>query len=308
MHSIHKLASYSAFILVSALPLSFDVLADTDSKKSSTTTISDQKSDQINKQKILAEKIQGLINEAKGALSATQEALVSLENDDAKSAKVLLEDVLTKLDILLVEHPAMVLVPANVTVDIFDYEGDAKALQKTVKHADDLLDKGELQSARRILAGLASELRVTTVSIPLGTYPTAIKLAIAKIDDKKNDEAKQVLEDVLNTLVEETEITPLPVLRAESLLTKASELEHKEDMSKDDSRAEVLKYTNAAKDELKIAEILGYGNKDDFSLLYTVIDDIKDEMHTEKSKAAWAKVKEKLADLKAKIAKTLHAK
>ena len=308
MHSIHKLASYTAFILVSALPLSFDVLADTEQKKSSANTVSDTKSDQVNKQKIIAEKIQNLIKEAKGALSATQEALVSLEKNDAKSAKVLLEDVLTKLDILLVEHPAMVLVPADVTVDIFDYEGDAKSLQKTVKQADNLLDKGELQSARQVLAGLASELRVTTVSIPLGTYPTAIKLAIAKIDEQKNDEAKQILADVLNTLVEETEITPLPILRAESLLTKASELEHKEDMSKEDSRTEVLKYTNAAKDELKIAELLGYGSKDDFAILYTVIDDIKDEMHTEKSKATWTKIKQKLADLKTKITKTFRSK
>jgi len=308
MHSIHKLASYTAFVLVSALPVSFDVLADTEQKKASATSISDHKTEQISKQKILAEKIQGLITEAKGTLSATQQALISLEKDDAKTAKILLEDVLTKLDILLMEHPAMVLVPADVAVNVLDYEGDAKALQKTVKKADDLLDKGELQSARRILAGLASELRVTTISIPLGTYPTAIKAAIAKIDDKKNDEATQLLEEVLSTLVEETEITPLPVLRAESLLTQASELEHKEDMSKTDNRAEVLKYTAAAKDELKIAEILGYGSKEDFSLLYTVIDDIKDEMDTEKSKATWANIKQKLNDLKTKITKTLESK
>ncbi|MGY6274919.1 YfdX family protein [Methylomonas sp. MgM2] len=308
MHSIHKLASYTAFILVSALPLSFDALADAEQKKSSPTTVTNEKTDHVNKQKILAEKIQNLIREAKGALSATQQALVSLENNDAKGAKVLLEDALTKLDILLMEHPAMMLVPADVSVDVFDYEGDAKSLEKTVKQADDLLDKGRLQDARRVLSGLASELRVTTVSIPLGTYPSAIKTAIAKIDAQKIDEAKQILGDVLNTLVEETEITPLPVLRAESLLTRASEVEHKEDMTKEQSRTEVLKYTNAAKDELKIAELLGYGSKDDFSLLYTVIDDMQNEMHTERSKAAWDKIKQKLSDLKKKIANSITSK
>ena len=215
---------------------------------------------------------------------------------------------MTKLDILLVEHPAMVLVPADVSVDVLDYEGDAKSLEKTVKQADDLLDKGQLQTARQIISGLGSELRVTTVSIPLGTYPTAIKEAIAKIDQKKNDDAKQILETVLNTLVEETEITPLPVLRAESLLTKASEAEHRKDMTKAENRAEVLKYTDAAKNELKIAEVLGYGSKDDYSLLYTVIDDIKDEMHTEKSAVTWKKIKQKLSDLKAKITQSVHSK
>lgn len=309
MHVFHKLATYSALVLVSSLPLSFDVLADSEKKQTSASTIANKKADATtHKQKVLAEKNQAVAHEAKGAFSATQQALLALEKNDAKGAKVLLEDVLTKLDILLLEHPAMVLVPADVEVDVIDYGGDAKALEKTVKQADALLDSGKLQGARHILANLASELRVTTVSIPLGTYPSAIKAAIAQIDAEKYGDAKQSLEDVLNTLVEETEISPLPVLRAESLLTKASEVEHKQDMSKADSRAEVLKYTDAAKDELKIAELLGYGNKDDFSLLYTVIDDIKSEMHTEKSAAAWDRVKKKMAELKAKITQFGHSK
>ena len=308
MHSIHKLASYTALILVSALPISFDALADAEKKQTSVSSVTTAKTDAINKQKLLAEKVQALINEAKGALSATQQALISLENNDAKGAKLLLEDVLTKLDILLTEHPAMVLVPADAEVDVLDYEGDVKSVEKAVKQADALLDSGQLQGAKRILAELASELRITTVSIPLGTFPTAIKATIAQIDAQKNSEAKQILEDVLSTLVEQTEIIPLPVLRAETFLSNASEAEHKEDMSKADSRAEVLKYTNLAKDQLKIAELLGYGTKDDFSLLYTVIDDIKNEMHTEKSAATWEKIKKTLADLKNKITHIHHTK
>lgn len=252
---------------------------------------------------MLADKIQALINEAKGALATTRQALLKLEQNDAAAAKVLLEDVLTKLDILLLEHPAMVMVPADVNVSVVDYRGDAASLQQAIKQADDFLDHGELQGARQILSELASEIRTTTVSIPLGTFPAAIKAAIVQIDAQKNQQAKQVLEDVLSTLVEETEITPLPVLRAETQLTRASELEHKENMATEEGRADVLKHLNAAKDELKIAELLGYGSKDDFFMLYTVIDDIKNEMHVEKSAVAWEKIKKRLADLKAKISR-----
>ncbi|AEF99439.1 YfdX family protein [Methylomonas methanica] len=301
MHTIHKLATYTALVLVSSLPLSFDALADAEKKSQKAASVANHKTEAINKQKVLSEKIQSLINEAKGALSATQQALISLSNKDPKAARVLLQDVLTKLDILLVEHPAMVLVPADVEVDVVDYEGDAKTLEKQVKQADKLLDGGQLQGARQLLAGLASEIRITTVSIPLGTYPSVIKAAIAQIDADKNDAAQTLLEDVLNTLVEEVEVTPLPVVRAEAFLNKASELERQQDMTKADSRAEVLKNTAAAKDELKIAELLGYGNQDDFALLYTVIDDLKNEMHTEKSAATWEKIKKALADLKDKI-------
>jgi hypothetical protein len=94
---------------------------------------------------------------------------------------------------------------------------------------------------------------------------------------------------------------PLPVLRAEALLTSASELEHKSDLTKEASRTEILKLTDAAKDKLKLAEILGYGPKDDYKQLYDAIDDIKDVIHSEKSAVAWDKIKASLATLKNKI-------
>ena len=56
MHSIHKLASYTAFILISALPVSFDALADAEKKQGASAA--SEKNEQVNKQKILAEKIQ----------------------------------------------------------------------------------------------------------------------------------------------------------------------------------------------------------------------------------------------------------
>lgn len=302
MHTIHKIATYTALVLVSSLPMSFDTLADAEKKSQKASSVSSNKPQTINRQKLLSEKIQNLVIEAKSTLESTREALINLRKNDPNAARVLLQDVLTKLDILLVEHPAMVLVPADVEIDVVDYEGDAKTLEKQVKQADKLLDSGQLQNARQLLAGLASEMRITTVSIPLGTYPAVIKAAIAQIDADKNPEAQTLLEDVLDTLVEEVEVTPLPVLRAEAFLNQASEAEHKQDMSKADSRDEVLKNIAAAKEELKIAELLGYGNRDDFFLLYTVIDDMKNEMHSEKSAAIWEKIKKSLSNIKDKIA------
>jgi flagellar biosynthesis chaperone FliJ len=109
------------------------------------------------------------------------------------------------------------------------------------------------------------------------------------------------LDEVLNKLVERTEIISLPILRAEALLTIASELDHIGDLSKGKNRAEVLKYVDAAKEKLEISELLGYGIKDDYQLLYMAIDEIKETMRSGKSAATWAKVKQALTDLKNKI-------
>ena len=50
-----------------------------------------------------------------------------------------------------------------------------------------------------------------------------------------------------------------------------------------------------------MAQLLGYGGKDDYQLLYTAIDEIKETIHSEKSASTWAKVKQTLTDLKNKI-------
>ena len=299
---IHKMATYTALILVSALPFSVDVLADTEKKQSSLTplSITDKNSSAI-KRKALAEKSQQVVNEARESISGTQQALIALEKNNTKAALAILQEISKKLAIILAKNPDLNLVAADVEADIFDFEGDANTVKKELKQADDLLSHGKLQSARQILDKLASEMRITTVSIPLGTYPLAIRNVVALIDAEKTNQAALVLDEVLNTLVEHTEIIPLPLLRAETLLTEASALEHKENLSKEKSSAEVLKFSDAAKEKLKLAELLGYGDKDDYQLLYTAIDEIKETLHSEKSASTWTKVKQTLTDVKNKV-------
>jgi hypothetical protein len=304
-NNFHKMVTYTALILVSSVLFSVDALADTKKKPSSVTSLSiPDKNTSAIKREAIAEKSQQIVNEARDSISGTQQALIALEKNDTKAALSILQDVSKKLAIVLAKNPDMALVPADIDADIFDFEGDAKTTKKAIKQAADLLEHGKLQSARQILAELASEMRITTISIPLGTFPGAIKNAVDLINAGKTNEAALVLDEVLNALVERTDIIPLPILRAEVLLTEASELEHKEDLSKEKSRAEVLKFADAAKEKLKMAELLGYGGKDDYKLLYTAIDDIKETIHSEKSASTWEKVKQTLTNLKNKIIKS----
>jgi hypothetical protein len=175
------------------------------------------------KQKVVADKNQQVVSEARESVLGTQRALLALENKDSKTALSILQTVSKNLDGVLSKNPALSLLIADVDINVFDYKGDEKSLKDSVKQADDLLDSGKLQGARAILANLASEMRITTISIPLGTYPAAIKKAIDQIGAGKPDLASQSLEEVLDSLVETSELLALPVLRAESLLTKASD-------------------------------------------------------------------------------------
>jgi len=102
------------------------------------------------------------------------------------------------------------------------------------------------------------------------------------------------LNSALDTLVVTTELIPLPVLRAEALLKAASALELTDDLSRQKNRKEIRKLIDAAKDKLESGELLGYGDKDDYKMLYQQIDAIHKTLFFEKSKATWQKFKDRL--------------
>jgi len=303
---IHKIATYTALVLISSLSMPIDVFADAEKQNPATLPMpGTDKSASVTKHKIQAEKERQVVREAAEAVSGIHQALDALDKNDSKRAFYSLQTASEKLDAVLAKHPYLTLIPIDIEVDASDFQGDAKAVEKAISDADDYLDNGKLQAARQILAELASEIRITTISMPLGSFPTALKDAMARVNKGETKEAGSLLNKALNMLVETTEIIPLPFLRAEALVDQASDLEHRQDISKEKSREEILKLTDAAKDQLKIAELLGYGDENDFKTIYIEIDDIKENLHSEKSKTAWEKIKRKLAELKSEV---IHAR
>lgn len=253
------------------------------------------------KHKILKEKTRQIEADALTVVSETPKAIIALEKKDTKTAKEILQGVSGKLDSILAKNPSLSLIPADVRVNVVEYEGNSKTIAKTIDAAKDLLKIGKLQEARQILIPMASEIRVSILKIPLGTFPGVIKQSITLIDSGKIDQAAVALDDGLNTFVETIETMPLPVLRAEELMTAATELEHTKDMSQQQIRDEIQQYTGAAKENLKIAQLFGYGGNDDYTRLYKEIDALDHVLFTEKSADVWGRIKARFADLKAVI-------
>ncbi len=297
----YKFAVKPVVLLLVSLPVCLTVQAADKTKHAAPLSIAAQQGAELKKQKLIAEHNQQIIDEAKQAVLGTQQALLDLEKNDAPAALIILQEVTKQLDTILVANPALVLVAADIEVDVIDFDGNAAAIAAKVKQAANLLNHGKLQAGRMVADELASEMDITTASIPLTTYPAIIKDAVVQINAGKVKEAAQLLENALNSLVQQTEIIPLPLLRAETLLLEAATLEQKTDLTKAENRDAVLKLTATAKEKLKIAELLGYGSKADYQPFYQVIDNIKDSINTEKSAATWAKIKLALAELKTKI-------
>jgi len=199
-----------------------------------------------------------VMDEAVTALDETQKALRALEAGRKKQALDLLAKAIGKLEVITTAHPDLALAPVDVNVIVRDYPGDAKAIEKAVDQAGDLLDDGKVQDARHLLNALASEVDVRVINIPLATYPDAIKAVVPLIEKGKEKEAAARLQQALATLVVVDHITPLPVLHAQEILAHARKVVgEKKSMNRKDSD-KVHGLLTRAKTELERAHALGY--------------------------------------------------
>lgn len=223
-----------------------------------------------------------LVEEAVTALRETEHALKALSGKEPKPQEALeaLSTVIGKLGIILARDPELKFVPVDVEVMSLDLISDIDKVQEAIKDAQEYLEEGEIQKARRLLSSLGSELVITTLSLPLATYPDAIQAIVPLIDEGKYQEARDALEAVLNTLVVTNRvIIPLPILRAEYLIqqaeTLAKELEtpkiesaekaqgtqeaSAKEASPKDKKAQIQDLLKQAHQQLRLAEVLGYG-------------------------------------------------
>jgi len=164
------------------------------------------------------------------------------------------------------------------------------------KEASELLTDGQIQAARHLLENLASETVISVHNIPLATYPAAIKKTAQLIDEDKQEEAKKLLWLTLNTLVVTKTVIPLPVLMAEELLNKAEALTEKNHRNEEENK-HLSTLLAQAREELKLAQVLGYGTQQDFKNLYAQLDTIESKTADGKSGTGFfAKIKQYLTN------------
>ena len=251
------------------------------SAESNMSLETDKKVEQ-NTQDQTSEKRKEVISDAVVALQETRAALQALDDGKTSEALSALERATGKLEIILARDPALALAPTSVSAMTHDILGSLKAVKEAREEAEDLLDEGKVQDARQLISHLASETVISTVNLPLATYPDAIKEAVRLIDAGKTEEAKIVLQTALNTLVVTKTIIPLPVVVAENLLKEAEVLAENKARTEEESH-KLTDLLKAAESEIKLAQALGYGTKKDFDIFYKEIDLIREKTSDGKS-------------------------
>ena len=243
------------------------------------------------------EKRKELIAEAQTAIVETEKALQALKENNNKEALDALANATGKLELVLARNPKLDLAPVKTDVEIIDLLANRETVKAVLKEAKMDLSDNEIQKARPLIANLASEIDYRTTSIPLSTYPKAIKAITPLIDAGKIDEAKAELQAMLNTLVITTEIVPLPKLRAEEMLKEAQSLSEKKQRTKVEND-KLSKDLQGVREQLEMSELLGYGNKENYKTMYEQLDDITKKTANGKSGTNWFdNIKKKLSNL-----------
>jgi hypothetical protein len=214
----------------------------------------------------IAAKRRTLVAEAVSALQETEAALASLAAGKTNDAIAALERATGKLDIILAADPDLALAPVDVRATVHDVIAAPDAVAAIRQRAEAALDAGRLQDARHMIGDLASEHVVSVTSVPLATYPAAIKQAAALIHANKPAEAATVLETALGTLVVDDTVIPLPLVRAEALLNSARPLVEKPQRTAGEND-QLRRLLDAAELQIELAQALGYATKDDLEAL-----------------------------------------
>lgn len=232
-----------------------------------------------------------LDKEAIQAIDETRNAIKAISDNKVADALAAIERATGKIDILLARNPSKALIPVSLEVDVIESAPlDVQTIKTRAKAAEKAVANKDYPTARVLLAGLTSEIRVRTFNLPLATYPIALKEAAQLLDQKKPQEASRLLTMALNSLVIVDRVTPLPLALAQAAIDEARSL-------RDKNREEAMARLETAKRELERAKELGYAGRDpEYATLDKSISDLEKQLKGKDDTAsAFSKLTERLS-------------
>jgi len=273
--------------------------ADTNTTKNLSSKEVSVQATKIATQKAQNNKIE-LVQEALESLKLSAKAIKEIDNKKLDEAKKSIQKALGKLESILASDKTPKLLPIDKQIVVKNLIGTSKDVEAMLTKVKKLLETQKVQEARELLSSLQSEIDTITVSLPLASYPDALKLASKYLLDNQPSKAKEVLAIALSTFEKNEQIVPIPLINSLELISKAS------DIAKDD-KEQALKHLEWAEDELYKAKALGYVSsssttyKDVDKLIKNIQKEVKGDNKTEK---LFKELIEKIKEFKDKILPT----
>jgi hypothetical protein len=246
-----------------------------------------------------------LDKEAMAAIAETRAAVKAIADNNRTEAIAAIERATGKINVLLARYPTAALIPLSAEVDVIDLAPqNIDAIRAVTDYVDAAVTQKDYPTARLLLHGLTSELRIRTYNLPLARYTDALREAARLLDQNKNQEASSVLLTTLNTLVMVDRSDPLPLILAQKEVSEAQDL-------RDKDKDTALKLLADSQRQLERAKELGYAGKDpEYAALSKQISGVEKQLKGKgETLQAFSDLKNKLeAFLKRQSANTRSSK
>lgn len=193
----------------------------------------------------------GRVPQAAQILADVRSAVRALQNEKAQTALSRLKAAQSALKSLRATSQRNHLLPVESSVEVLNLASNVDSIKAARDLAVRLVKQGRLQEARVLLDDLVSEIRITTVLLPPQVFAEAVKQAVRQIEKKHPAEAQRLLESALSRLEIVQQAIPLPVVVARALVGTAAGVA-------DSSREAALLMLKGARQQLKLAKLLGY--------------------------------------------------
>jgi len=209
-------------------------------------------------------------------LQATFKAVNAIQANKIDEAKKYLALATEDFNKALKADPKLDLLPVDEKIAAYIYDAPVKVIKDALDLSVQLIKDHDTQVARETLEPMRDELDINIVSIPMKLYPASTKKALEALNKNDKKAALDALAGGFGMLVSTKIVIPLPLLAAHDLVIEASKLDKKK-------KDEALKLLEAAKEELKRAELLGYTKKHEpaYKLLNEDIEKVEKEIKGE---------------------------
>ena len=216
------------------------------------------------------QKSQNFNADAVAAINQVEQAARLLKREKYEEAQNQLNSADKRLEAAIAADPSLKLIPVVQDVSSYDLLTSPKAVKDEVNAISEELKAGNVQVARVRLDQLRSELITNLVYLPVEIYPAAIKEAVREIGAKQYSQAEATIDTAMNSLVQEVEVMPLPVLLAKNAI-----LDAEAKGSTDTEQA--LWDLDYAHEQMLTAERLGYfyGDTEDYKAALQHIENLR---------------------------------
>jgi len=222
----------------------------------------------------------------------TRNTIRAIESNNNAYAAEAIRQAMERVQALLTRNPATAQIAVDVNVEICDRAPtDSASIIEIAQDASRSFDDKDFPTARVLLHSLMSEIRLRKYSLPLATFPEALRRAARLIDESKYQSARAVLLTALKTFVISDRIIPIPLLTARYAINIA-------EAERQENDAAAQKFLEIARNELGRARNLGYaGNNPEYMSLRDQISELEKQLTDKKDvSAAFGKLAKKIAE------------